>query len=402
MSESTESLERFTILDGKCHVFQRAGSPFWWCGIHFKGKYIRTSTKEKTRDGASSFAHRWYFQKQTEIASGTIANPKETFGQISKLALQRYEGFVKQKERSQITLDGIKGVLSSRVIPYFDKIPVSNIDNACWHKYKSYILEKYPLATRGTLHQYKNAVRVVLNEGHRLGIIKDLPVFKDEYHSRKIINARPWFNSAEYTKLHRAIFAHAEKAKKVDKLQYAHAMELYDYVIFGTTTGMRVGELNNVRFCDVKIVKEKIPSKNGEFKEFLIISNIKGKRGTGNCQSYYGAVAPFRRLVERRQIKNPSTSTENLFLIHHRHLFNIILEKTKLKYSNSNPPARRDFVSLRATYICFRLRGGAPIYEVANNCRTSVAMIEQSYARHLGGELLKNINRNVTLEGWDD
>ncbi len=396
MTTTESKPSSYTILGGKCHIFERVGSPYLWCGFHFKGKYIRTSTKQTNRAAAEAFAHTWYFQKQTEIAAGTISNPKYTFGKIAKQALERYEGFVQQGSRSQITLDGIKSVLSSRVIPYFRDVPVTNIDNAMWHEYKADILKKYPAATRGTLHQYKNAVRVVLNEAYRIGILKELPIFKDEYNSRKIRNARPWFSAAEYSKLHRAIDSHAKKLQKIDKLQYSHAMELYDYVIFGTNTGMRVGELNNVRFCDVKVVKEKLTG-----KEILVISNIKGKRGTGTCQSYYGAVPAFKRLVERRGIEKPSNSTEKLFLIHHRTMFNKILEQTKLKISNTNPPAKRDFVSLRATYICFRLLNGVPVYEIANNCRTSVAMIEESYARYLGGSLMPNINRTASLEGWE-
>ncbi len=87
-------------------------------------------------------------------------------------------------------------------------------------------------------------------------------------------------------------------------------------------------------------------------------------------------------------------------MIHHRAMFNVILKKTKLKTTKTNPPIKRDFVSLRATYICFRLLNGVPIYEIANNCRTSVEMIEQSYAKHLGGRLMPNINR-VAQKGWD-
>jgi hypothetical protein len=81
-------------------------------------------------------------------------------------------------------------------------------------------------------------------------------------------------------------------------------------------------------------------------------------------------------------------------------MFNTILKKTNLKNAKAKNQSRRDFVSLRSTYICFRLLNGAPIYEVANNCRTSVAMIQEHYAKHLGGELLKNINR-TNIEGWD-
>jgi hypothetical protein len=83
-------------------------------------------------------------------------------------------------------------------------------------------------------------------------------------------------------------------------------------------------------------------------------------------------------------------------------MFNNILEAKNLKYTNTNPRIKRDFVSLRATYICFRLLNEVPIYEIANNCRTSVQMIEDHYAKRLGGQLMPNINRVATArEGWD-
>ena len=287
--------------------------------------------------------------------------------------------------------------MNSRIVPYFKKTPILTIDNTAWHKFKADMVSQYPTIKRGTLHQQKNAIRVVLNHAYKLGYIKELPIFKDEYTARRIDSPRPWFNSAEYSKLHNSILAHAKRLKKIDKLQYQHALELYDYVIFATSTGMRVGEMKNLKVCDVKIVKEQLTA-----KEILLISNIKGKRGTGSCQSYYGAVAPFRRILERRDIKEPNKCEQPLFLIHHRIMFNKILVKKKLKYSRTTPPSKRDFVSLRATYICFRLLSGAPIYEIANNCRTSVAVIQESYARHLSAQMLRNINRQgAAVKGWD-
>jgi hypothetical protein len=169
-------------------------------------------------------------------------------------------------------------------------------------------------------------------------------------------------------------------------------------VIFGTNTGMRVGELNACRFCDVRIVVEKLTD-----KKILVISNIKGKRGVGNCQSFYGAVDAFLRIVKRRglTLAQAKESTEKLFLVHHRVMFNNILKEKKLKMTNTNPPTKRDFVSLRSTYICFRLLHGAPIYEIANNCRTSVKMIQDHYAKHLGGQLMRNINR-IKFDSWEN
>ena len=83
-------------------------------------------------------------------------------------------------------------------------------------------------------------------------------------------------------------------------------------------------------------------------------------------------------------------------------MFNVILKENKLKFTNSQPPVKRDFVSLRATYISFRLLNGASVYEVANNCRTSVAMIENSYAKYLGGEVLQGVNKiDGKMEAWN-
>jgi integrase len=342
---------------------------------------------------AKAFAQDWFFKKQTEIASGEISSPKYQFDAVEKLAIKHYNSLVERGLRSAKTLEGIQSILKTRVTPYFKKMSVSSIDNTAWQRFKDKMVEKYPKITRGTLHQYKNAVRTVLNEAFRQGYIKQLPVFKDEYNTKKNEMSRPWFNPTEYRRLHRSIAAHANYLKKRDKLQFQHAMELYDYVMIATNTGMRVGELRNCKISDIRVEVEKDTG-----KEYLVIRNIVGKRGTGTCQSYYGAVAPYKRVMERRKISKPHECEELLFLIHHRVMFNKILEKRGLKYSKTTPPAKRDFVSLRATYICFRLMNGVPVYDVAKNCRTSVAMIEQAYTKHLSGLSLTGINRTL---GWD-
>jgi integrase len=241
-----------TILDGKVHVFMRDGSPFWWGGFHFKGKYLRTSTKQKNLDSAKTVAQQWYFQKQTEIASGEIISSKHKFGKLADEALANYKKtYVERGVRSQKTYDGIEGIMKSRVYDYFEKTPIQAIDNTLWHKYKEDMITKYPKIKRGTLHQYKNAIRVVLNYAYKMGYIKELPIFKDEYTTQKTANSRPWFNSAEYSKLHNSIAAYAKKVQKVDSRKYAYALELYDFVIFATNTGMRIGELRNCKISGI-------------------------------------------------------------------------------------------------------------------------------------------------------
>jgi integrase len=279
-------------------------------------------------------------------------------------------------------------------------MPIETITNQSWFEFKDEMYKKYPAIKRGTLHQYKNALRVVLNDAYQRGTIKSLPVFKDTYSTTKIDSPRPWFNFKEYRLLQDGIKRHIIHLKKTKPRWVTAAQELYDYVIFATNTGLRVSEMSNVRFCDIEVHEELAPP--DEIKQFLIIRNIKGKRGTGTCKSYYGAIAAYERIKDRKKIKYPQTSKVKLFAEHHRDMFNTILEENDLKYSKTQPPARRDFVSLRATYICFRLLNQADIFEVATNCRTSPQMIRDSYAKYLGGELMPNINRTKgKIDGWD-
>ena len=54
--------EKHTILGGKVHVYQRAGSPARQCATYLDGKNRRVSTKEKSLAKAKDFAEDWFFQ----------------------------------------------------------------------------------------------------------------------------------------------------------------------------------------------------------------------------------------------------------------------------------------------------------------------------------------------------
>jgi hypothetical protein len=226
-----------------------------------------------------------------------------------------------------------------------------------------------------------------LNESFRQGWIKNVPVFKDLYDSQKVKVPRQWFTNAEYSSILNAVRSH-KKSLKGTRWE-ADADELYDYIVFVTNAGLRVGEARNIRFMDVSLHEE---ISDGERRIFLMLKNIKGKRGTGECRTIDGAVAAFERRVAARKIKHPSKSTENIFQAYHRDMFRTILEKTDLRFSKERPPRKRDLTVLRHTYICMRLNAGASVFQVAANCRTSVQMIEDHYAKWLSPQKMTLLN----------
>jgi integrase len=216
-----------------------------------------------------------------------------------------------------------------------------------------------------------------------------LPVLKIDAVVKREGRPRVWFEAGELEKLLKVTLEHITELAGTRWIN--DAAECYDFVVWMVNTGMRVGEAMNVRFCDVEAIQE--VDQKGVTEYCCLVKNIKGKRGTGECRSGYNAIDAFDRIVERRNIFDPAQSAEKLFLALHRDMFNTVLEKAGLKMTNTDPPPRRDFVSLRHTYIASRLVQGVGVYDLAKNCRTSVTMIENHYSRFLSPRLLKNLNR---------
>ena len=386
MAEAT-GLKKITRSDGQLHIFQRPLTPFIWCGFHHKGRYVRTSTKETDFAAATAVAERWYTLQKAKILTGDVSIGGRSFSTAAKSAITTLDARVKRKERSESYAKGIKLLLQTNLIPYFGATSVDGINIVAWEKYKAHCYEKNSSLSRGTLHQHKSALRTVLNEAFRHGWIKTLPVLKDVYDTDKVKTPRQWFETKEYLKLLAAIRSH--KKTLMGTRWEADVDELYDYVVFVANSGLRTGEARNVRFCDVSLHWEQ---SDGHTRQFLLIKNIKGKRGTGDCRTMDGAVAAFERRCAKRNISKPETSEAPLFLSYHRDMFNTILEKTGLKLSRERPARKRDLTVLRHTYISLRLIAGASIYEVATNCRTSPHMISEHYAKWISPKLLKGLN----------
>ena len=223
-----------------------------------------------------------------------------------------------------------------------------------------------------------------------------MPRFARESTGATADTPRTWFDADDYKALKLALRRNVAKHKKEKTRWIEAAEELRDYVLFISNTGLRVGEARNVRFCDVEITQEKYEQYN-KMAEVLQIRDIKGKRGAyGQCKSYFGCVNSFKNCIARHglTLDNYRSNDALIFKAYHRDAFRELLKSIKLYKTNERPPRKRDLMSLRHTYICFRLLNGVPVWDVANNCRTSVQMIENHYAKHLSVLQSRSINKS--------
>ena len=380
--------EKIAVLDGKLHVFRRPDTKFWWCGYHNSGVYLRTSTKKASLADATEAAKEWYYGQQVMQKHGFVPiKTKDTYAHHAKLALEEYDRKANNDERSLKYAAGLRSVIENALIPFFGRHSLKSINQQLWNEYLVKNLHTKNVKA-STIKHHLNGIRIVFRCALIRGDVEAIPTFYTYSVLASQATPRTWFNEQEFRKLTIEIQEHIRRLKKTR--WSGDALELYDYVIFIAATGLRVDEGKNLRFKDIKIIKER--DENAVLKEILHITNIKGKRGTGECKSHFDAVAAFNRIKKRRGFETSwETSDEPVFQAHHRDMFNKILNNCGLKVTNSQPPLRRDLMSLRNTYICNRLLAGANVYDVAKSCRTSVDMIERHYSRWLS-PVKANIN----------
>lgn len=376
------------------HLFRREHSKFWWCGFHHKGTYYRTSTKATTKTEALTISEEWYFQKKAEFRVNGAPKKKSnepTMKDAAMSAMKDFNSLVSKGERSQQYVKKLRETIYNIVLADgspFIGVPVSEVDNALWHKFKRWVNETKPATSFRTFHQYRNAVSACLNAALREGWISQLPSFKDFSQSNQGKMERVWFRPAEVKKLRKELKDNIDRERQNGKRHTENAKELRDYVEFMLATGLRVGESKGIRFCDIERRFNK-----KENKYYLMIFNIKGKTRTGSCKSDFDAHDVFTRIVNRvKPEPNESESTQKIFQKHHHEGFNAVLNRIGLKFDAHG--RKRDFISLRHTYISNKVLAGVPSNTIANNCRTSTYMIDNHYAKWLEPEMNQQIHRH--------
>lgn len=384
------------LLDGKLTLYLRPNSSFWWAGFYRDGKHVRFSTQSPVLAVAETRATQWYYQQQLQTAASLAKIPRaQTLHQAVNLAIAQYTQDAAQGRRSERYVVTMNRQMA-RLTQLLPDMALAQVNQSTWNLLKQQLLHHSPSMAAGTLHRYQMALRIVLNEAVRNNQLTQAPRLLADFSMRSTPTPRTWFELAEYQRLVSHLRMQVECTRGGNAAKHQAALELLDYVEFVVASGLRLGEAHNVRFCDVCVIGE---TAGDEQRQCLLIRNIKGKRGRdGSCKTHWDAVAPFLRSIERRGVGADWHSSEKLVFEKPRvWQFVKALRATGLRYTQHRPPRRRDLMSLRHTYICFRLLEQVPVFNIAINCRTSVSMIERHYARYLSVEGVK-VNGTVSVQ----
>lgn len=372
--------EHHELMGGKLHVYRRENSGKWQCSTYLNGRNWRVSTREDSLSLAKDFAEDWYLTLKGKSRAGQLKTGK-TFKEAAEQFEREFE-IITQGERSPKYVANLKERIRVHLTPFFGNTLLSEITPGKVQEYRIHRTTSRkdkktgePLRpARSTLHQEIIALRHVLKTANRHGWLSHLPDISAPYKASGKISHRAWFSPEEYKRLYTAT---RERAANPRNERWRGACEdFHDYVLIMVNTGLRPDEASRLEFRDVAIVTDEATG------ERILEIEVRGKRGVGYCKSMPGAVMPYKRLMKRRENRQP---TDKIFGKVKRELLNTILDELNLKRDRDGQV--RTAYSLRHTYICLRLMEGADIYQIAKNCRTSVEMIEKYYASHIKNRL---------------
>ena len=324
------------ILGDKVRVYQRDGTPLWYCSTYLAGKNRRASTKEQSLAKAKDFAEDWFFSLLEKNRSGEILGEK-TFKYAAERFMHEYEALTVGERNPRWVKDHYRRV-TMHLIPFFGEMGLSQVGAGAVQDYRIFrtkVEEGKKLPSRSTLHHETVTLRLVLKTAVRHGWLKHLPDISAPYKSSGKVVHRAWFSPDEYKTLYEATRKNMQQAKGTGREH--NAAQLHDKILFMANTGIRPDEANWLEYRDIEIVDDAATG------ETILEIEVRGKLGVGYCKSTTGAVRPFRRMVEQNQ----PDPTDRLFPVDHKKQFNRILDDLDLKVDrNGNRrtlSSRRDF-----------------------------------------------------------
>ena len=397
-------MQTHDMFDGRLQVYKRGESRFWQCAARVGTQRFRNSTKEEDLSRAKDVAEEWYLSLRGMMRNGELVKKERTFADAAEHYL-RHARVLAVSVRSPKYIEYMELRMRRHILPFFGKVPLSEVNRGLVQSYRVKRAEETIAASatadkpgkppaRSTMLQEIVHIRQVLKHAEGMGWIQHIPSLDMPYMTYTKRERRAWFSPEEYEQLYKATRRRIEDGER--RGWTSHYEDLHDFVLFMANTGLRPDEALRLEIRDVQIEDDYATKKT------ILVIDVRGKTGTGYCKSMPGAVMPFKRLMKRRleelnrvefdkETADKLLPTTPLFRKYNRDLFNTILREEGLKHDRDGRV--RTAYSLRHTYISMRLMEGADIYQIANNCRTSVQMIEQFYAAHIKDRLdTKSIN----------
>jgi integrase len=410
--------------DGRIVLYKRQGlkNPKWQVRVRVPNAngYKIVSTKTDNKREAERFALDLYEDLYIHVKGGGTINSK-TFKQV----FDEWEKATKtlSPTRQGGSWDATVARLRTTALPYFGSKRIDSLNSSTFNEYwmwrKTNYTKKPP--TNGTLRREYTCLRPLLRFAYTKGYISKIP---DIEPPKAKAERRATFTLAEWQKIYKASKKWLEEGE--DLATWRDRFVAWQSFLILANTGMRVGELRNLRWKDLRTVKTDMGKR--------LIAYVRGKTGARECVFQPGAEDYIKRLydlrveeliqekkqqekaakkeakIEKKPIKktkpekvdekDPKPDPDEFVTVHKngkpvitmKRSFYALLKFAKVpeEYHGS----RRTIYSLRHFYATQRLSHETSPFLLAKQMGTSVEMLEKFYGHTVTSALAAEVSKS--------
>ena len=377
--------------DGKIILYQRPDvvkNPKWQCRISVSGSsgYKRFSTKEVEQSKAERIALGKYEELYFKVKRGGSLRgiPFSTVFNEWKTSFLSENTTHRTYQVRHVEMLGLTFFKSKPIDEITDKDTFEMME---WLKTQPVKSKSSTAATDNlkpnTIRQYRTSMNHIFSFSKTKGYIESVP---DIPAPSTKPNPRPDFSKQDWKILtdHMRKWVDAEinqQQGKSYKSPRIHRERFYlqHYILILGNTGIRIGEMRNVRWSDL----DKVEISSGDERLLFYVDGKTGKRGvianTG-VETYVKRIWEFRseELGYEPKMNEPVFCHFNGKTIgSYKKGFIQLMDECNLRVTNDGE--NRTLYSLRHTYATMRINE-VPVYQLAVNMGTSVEMIEKYYS----------------------
>jgi integrase len=384
--------------DGRIVLYKRAGlkNPKWQARVSVPNSsgYKIVSTKTTDLIQAQVFASNLYEELYFKVKAGGSVKSK-TFAQV-------FFEWEETAAKSGKTRNGGSWARTAQnlkvyALEYFRTKDISEFGPNDFSAYWDWRRENYKRRppTEATLRRECVAFSPMFQFAVRKGYIKRIPDFQKP---KAKLNRRSTFTDADWKRFYTAARRWVDDGK--NKSTYRERFVAQQYFLILANTGLRIGELRNLRWSDLKSVSV---DGNKQLKGW-----VTGKTGMREFTFQPGAETFVKRLYDLRIEELGEHPKLDDFVICHKD--GAPIQSLKVSFKSlmdfaDIPMLRngisRSIYSLRHFYATKRLENEVSPFLLAKQMGTSVEMLEKFYGQtSVNASTMKSVSRgNQTATG---
>ena len=385
--------------DGNINLFLREGKkPKYYVRISTPNStgYKTISTKTTNKSEAIRFAFNEYDKLNNIVQSGGVLQSRTYKDIVDEWGKNRTNSYNPKSKSKDRTVEYVK--LYS--VDFFGKMMIDKIKSKDFHEYCDWrnVNYKKKQPTVDTINRELTSIRSVFKYSYQRGYISEMVTIQKLKTNG--VSRRSTFNLTEWKKITTGMRKWVKEGKSLGK--YRDRFILQQYVLLMSNSGIRVGEMRDLKWEDVTSYS----TRDGDD----VILKVKGKTGLREAVLNTGSERSLQRLFDLRREEldgvDPSPN-EYVFLSRKtgkpyttfKTSFNSMLKYCGIKLEKDG--LNRTIYSLRHFYGTQRLKGNISPYILAKQMGTSVEMIEKHYSHVLTKDRIMLIKESVNKKRSD-